>query len=211
MGNKEKINNTAIVCGGEINDLQWLSQKLIDYDFIISADSGYDWCLKCGVKPNIIIGDMDSVKYDVDASIKIIKFPVKKDKTDFSLCLDYLIENGIKNADVFGALGGRIDHTLGAILSILEVKNQGFNAVIKSENSDLFIVSDSKKLNKSDGYVSVFALGGDALGVTLEGFEYPLEDYNLKCSSPLGISNHIVSDIAKISVKSGKLLVIIQK
>ena len=213
MGNKEKIVNStiAIVCGGEITNLNWLRTQLKEYSFIIAADSGYDWCQKCGITPNLVIGDLDSVKDNIDNSIEILKFPIKKDKTDFSLCLDYLIENGVKTAHAFGTVGGRVDHTLGAILSILEAYEQGLQTIMKTENAAMFIVSDSITLQKTDSYVSVFAVGGDAFGVTLEGFEYPLNNFNLKCSSPLGVSNKIVSENAKITLKSGKLFVIIQK
>ena len=49
---------------------------------------------------------------------------------------------------------------------------------------------------------------GDAKGVTLEGMKYPSEDIDMFCFSSLGVSNEIVSQKAKISVKQGVLLVI---
>ena len=209
MGIEEKV--VAIVCGGEINNLNWLKEQLNSCNFIIAADSGFDWCCKCNILPDVVIGDLDSVNTTINQDVEVIKFPSKKDKTDFSLCLDYCLNNGYKTVNVFGAIGGRVDHTLGAILSALEAFNFGLNVVIETESSSLFFVSNSITLNKTDSYVSVFAIGGDAEGVTLEGFEYPLTNYSLKCTSPLGVSNHIVANSAKISVKSGDLLVIVQK
>ena len=213
MGIKKEIINKpcAIVCGGEIKDINWLTNELQKYNFILAADSGYDWCKKCGVTPNLVIGDFDSINDSIESSVKTLKFPIKKDETDFSLCLQFLIENGVKLVDVFGANGGRIDHTLGAILSIVEAYDEGINSTIKTETSSMFIVGESVTLQKAEGYVSIFAVGGDASCVTLEGFEYPLNNFNLKCSSPLGVSNKIVSNTAKITLKSGKLLVILQK
>ena len=59
--------------------------------------------------------------------------------------------------------------------------------------------------------VSVFAMGGDAEGVTLRGLYYPLENGRLTCAFPLGVSNHFTGDEAEITVEKGNLLIIWDK
>ena len=63
----------------------------------------------------------------------------------------------------------------------------------------------------AEGTVSVFCLGCDAQGVTLEGLYYPLEKGTLTAGFPLGVSNHFTEKAAKISVEEGSLLVIWEK
>ena len=59
-----------------------------------------------------------------------------------------------------------------------------------------------------EGTVSVFCLGADAEGVTLEGLYYPLDKGNLSAGFPLGVSNHFTGKAAKITVEKGSLLVL---
>jgi len=61
-----------------------------------------------------------------------------------------------------------------------------------------------------EGTLSVFAMSGKAEGVTLRGVLYPLEDTELACDFPLGVSNEFTGKPATVSVKNGTLLVIWQ-
>jgi thiamine pyrophosphokinase len=58
------------------------------------------------------------------------------------------------------------------------------------------------------GTVSVFCMGPDATGVTLEGLYYPMKNGTLTAGFPLGVSNHFTGAKAEISVKNGSLLVL---
>ncbi len=80
---------------------------------------------------------------------------------------------------------------------------------IKDGNTDIFFVDKQLSLSAVDGYVSVFAIGENAEGVTLKGFEYPLESVTLSCCVPLGTSNKTIADKAEISLKHGTLAVVI--
>ena len=58
------------------------------------------------------------------------------------------------------------------------------------------------------GYLSVLCNSGTAEGVTLSGLKYPLEDYTLTGSFPLGVSNQFLGVEAAVSVEKGSLLLI---
>ena len=202
--------NVAIVCGGEVTDFVWLKEQLHKYQYIIAADSGYDKLVKCGVIPQVAIGDFDSSKCNIPSTITRYTYPAKKDKTDFMLSLEFCAENGFYNVDVFGALGGRIDHSLGAIFAVLEIKQQNVSASLITESCKAFVVNDNCKIPKNDGYVSLFAIGSDVKGVTLKGFEYPLDNATLSCCTQIGVSNKIIANVGEINLENGNLLVIIQ-
>ena len=55
---------------------------------------------------------------------------------------------------------------------------------------------------------SLFAIGGQVAGLTIEGAEYPLKDAILFGSDSLGVSNQFEEDEVRISFESGHLLVV---
>ena len=205
--NKQAV---AIVCGGEINNTEWLMRQLSCYNLIIAADSGYDKCIKCGITPQLIVGDFDSVSAHIPQDIKRLTFPSRKDKTDFMLCLEYCKEQHYENVTVFGAWGGRIDHSLGAVFALLEIAEHNLYPRLVTENSTVFVACEDCAIPKNNGYASIFALGEDAKGLTLKGFDYTLNNATLKCCSQLGVSNKIIDNVGEISLKQGKLLVVLE-
>jgi len=56
--------------------------------------------------------------------------------------------------------------------------------------------------------VSVFPVSGAAEGVTLEGFEYPLEGARIEAGDTLGFHNELLAGEARVAVKDGALFVI---
>lgn len=72
-----------IMSGGNLK-LDWAGKFLKDrkYDYIIAADSGLEHLLDLGLKPNLILGDYDSLDSKIYDQIRddenIIKYPRKK-------------------------------------------------------------------------------------------------------------------------------------
>ena len=62
-----------------------------------------------------------------EENVPIKKFPVKKDKTDSELSIEYLIEIGFKDITLVGAIGTRMDHTLANILLLNKLKKKDIN------------------------------------------------------------------------------------
>ena len=54
---------------------------------------------------------------------------------------------------------------------------------------------------------SVFCLGADAEGVTIENAKYPLTDAVLTADFPLGVSNHFIGQAVRVAVRCGCLLI----
>ena len=103
-----------IVSGGRLGDQSFFREKIAKMEncLIICCDGGARHLWKTGIKPDVIIGDMDSIEPDHLASyskqgVKIIKYPVNKDFTDTELALDYAL--GLKPEAIFiwGALRRR--------------------------------------------------------------------------------------------------------
>ena len=72
------------------------------------------------------------------------------------------------------------------------------------------IRNETLKLNEHmNGFISVFAVNGEAKGVTLKNLKYELDDVTLKPGYPVGVSNEFTGKCAEITVENGMLLVII--
>lgn len=182
--------------------------EIMPDDHVICADVAYKKALGEGITPELVIGDFDSGKFDVPDGIKTEIVPSEKDDTDTLLCVRRAIGLGYKDIIIVGGIGGRLDHTVANIQTLLFAHNSGANAVICDRSNTARILSGSSSVTRKNGYYfSVFAIGGDA-EVTLSGVKYPLERKKLTVDFPLGISNEITSDKAVVSVSQGKILLI---
>ena len=210
----------CIVLNGEIKDFN-KTKEIIEnenYDSIICADGGSNHLYKMGINPDYIIGDLDSANLDIinyykEKKVAFEKFPSKKDETDSEICIFLAEKLKATSIDFIGALGGRIDHTIANINLLYYVKEKNIIPKIISEKEEIYIAVNEKIIiggNKGET-ISVIPIKGDAEGVTLDNLEYPLKDYYMKYSKPLGISNVMLDTSCSISVKKGILLIIRNK
>ncbi|MEG0230170.1 MAG: thiamine diphosphokinase, partial [Oscillospiraceae bacterium] len=183
-------------------------------DFIICADSGYYHALNMNIKPNIIIGDFDSYKNSLPKDIKIIKTIPEKDDTDTIMAIRYAISNNFDNCFIFGGLGGRLDHSYANITGLNMLLKNGVKANIIDEKSSCFLLKNNEiEIKRNDSYyISIFPFGEKAEGVTLKNVKYPLLNYTLNNTHPIGISNEFISTSNPIiKVKNGTILIFLIK
>ena len=195
----------VVLCAGR---LKGKPPEVSKNDFVIAVDGGYKHAKKAKIKPNLVIGDFDSLKKppDLPAS-KIVRLPREKDETDLLAALNYGLEKGFKNFHIYGASGGRIDHTLAAVQNLAYLASKGARGYLYTKKTVVTAINKDLKLRGVRGIVSVFAHGGDALGVTLDGLKYKLKDAALSSGYPIGISNQPESEPVYIGLKSGTLIV----
>ena len=190
-----------------------LSECICKEDFVIAADGGYDHAKTTGLEPNLFVGDMDSLTTPLPENIEKITFPERKDYTDMHLSYLEGRARGYENFEIYGGTGGRGDHTFANISLLLKIARDGCRGRMISEN-EVYTVIENGKLNLTGTcgkYISVFALGGEAQGVSLRGLDYEVESITLTPDFPLGVSNKFTSREAEISVNDGALLVIYER
>jgi len=205
-----------IISGGRLGDPIFFKKKTAEIGdpLIVACDGGMRHLQQLGVKPDVIIGDMDSIEpaqlanYSTQG-VQIIKYPAHKDFTDTELALDYAI--GLKPAAIYiwGALGGRLDHTLANVFLLRKGQKAGIKTYLIDEYCEAFIVDkEAAFVDAKCVTVSLFAFSPQVEGLSLSGFVYPLKDAELTMGESLGVSNIINKVHAKISVRAGNLLVI---
>ena len=208
----------VIISGGHIDDVFALNYlKENKYDCMIVADSGMNFLHRNGIIPDIIAGDFDSAKAESVAyfqglnGVQVIKLNPIKDDTDTEFVIREAIRRGATEITVLGATGTRLDHVLANVNLLGIGLEAGVIIQLVDKHNRIRMISDRVEIAKTEqfgDYVSVLPVKGDAIGVTLEGMKYPLNDANVACFSSLGVSNEIVADCARISVEQGVLLVI---
>jgi thiamine pyrophosphokinase len=204
-----------IISGGRLGYPVFYQKRIaaLKNYFVLCCDDGIRHLAKLNIKPDIIIGDMDSATADQLESykacgVKILKYPPDKDDTDTQLALEYALELKPEAIEIWGALGGRIDHSL-ANLFLLGLKKEGIKIRLVDEYCEAFIAGKEAAFNESIGQtVSLIALGPQVTGISLAGFQYSLDNAILEMEKPLGISNVVSAARATISVGSGNLLII---
>ena len=209
---------TVIISGGRIERdfaLSFLKNEV--FDQIIAVDNGLKFLYENQIRPTWIVGDFDTAApelveyYQRQTDIPIRRFNPVKDSTDSQIAIELALELGSSEITILGGTGTRLDHVLGNIQSLMLARKKGVSCIILDAYNRIRLMDGVVHLKKSEQYgkyVSILAFGGAAEGITLEGFYYPLRDYTMKAGSALGISNEIVEEEAKISFRTGTLLVI---
>lgn len=180
--------------------------------YIIAADGGYTRLKALGIRPDIVLGDFDSLKEPLPEGCEIITVPCEKDDTDMMLAVKKALAAGYSSITLCGALGGRFDHTFANIQTLEFIAENGGEGTVLSYDNIIMLQSVGKKRYKrKDGwYFSIFSLTDETV-VTSCGTKYDISGYPLKRSFPLGVSNEITGEYADIEVKKGKLLVVFSK
>lgn len=177
-------------------------------DFLIAADGGLKHTASAQLTPNAIVGDFDSLGYIPDGAEV---YPVEKDDTDSMLAIRMGLEKGFRTFYLYGALdGNRLDHTVANFQALRFLQNHGARGFLIGNHQIVTLIENEALRFPAEcrGDLSVFAYGGTARAVTLEGLYYPLRRQSLTPDFPLGVSNHFTGEEAVVRVEDGALLVL---
>ncbi len=203
-----------IFAGGSLGP--WAADLPVPGDYLIGADRGAEFLVRHGLKPDLALGDFDSVSEDemqrISAAAKELLAcdAYDKDWTDTELALRKALDRGFKHVVAVGALGTRLDHGLGNVHLLRQAHERGASMTLVDEHNEIRLCADRLQL-EADGkypYVSLLPLSLEATGVTLTGFRYPLLNATLKLGWSLGISNVLEANTGTIELSGGLLLVI---
>jgi len=204
-----------IIANGEINNISIIEQSICEGDYIIALDGGLKYVDKAGIKPNVIVGDFDSVdmglveKYRLK-NVELQSFPVRKDFTDMEIGIDIAAKAGAEEIVLLGALGGRLDHALGNVLNMQQAANMGISISIIDEAQHVFLLKKGRKFKyKKDTTISIIPLTEQVTGVKTTNLSYPLNNETLFMGFSRGLSNVFDEDEAEIIFSGGILLVIV--
>ena len=203
--------NIIIFLNGDLPDSKIINKLLNKSSFLISADGASNKLEILSITPDLIIGDLDSIKPVTlsnykEKSVDILHI-IDQETTDFEKCLIYCNENNLKDIIVFGATDMRPDHSLNNF-SILKRYYHSLNIKLIDNFFETFFIRDKIEFEcQENEIVSILALS-IAEGVTTKGLMYPLNNERLEFGVREGTLNRSVSKIVSISFESGDLLLI---
>ena len=182
---------------------------------LVAADSGLLLAEAAGLKPDWIIGDMDSLdsedrlrSYPAD---RVIRHPAGKDYSDTELALALLWEKGCAEAWIAGGGGGRIDHLFG-IRDLFERERFPRRWITAAE--DIYCIDGDGNVAltvslEQGGVVSVFLLGDGPWKAESKGLKWPLD--NVRWERGLyGLSNVAIAPEIEINARQGRFMVILE-
>ncbi|MCL2214239.1 MAG: thiamine diphosphokinase [Treponema sp.] len=186
-----------------------------------AADSGFDAAQRAGIKPNLIVGDMDSLKaissLDSCQVQNIIRYPHDKDFTDTELAFSAAVEKGCERIWIIGGGGGRIDHLFG-IRSMFERDIFPLRWITSAEDIHCIAESTGEMGYKQESAlccnleigacVSVFPLGDGPWEAESSGLKWPLAGLSWNRGF-FGLSNVAVDGKISITAIKGRFMVIL--
>lgn len=206
-----------IFSGGIYDDPRYYRRYLDDAGLVIAADSGAGAVLTLGRLPDVLIGDMDSIRTDElrdivnGGDVEVITQPAQKDYTDTELAVRLARERGATEIFICGALGGRLDHELANVSFLFLGITWGVDIRIIDEAQELVMLTPGRQ-NRIPGSlgdtVSLISLSEATTGVTTTDLKYPLVGETLPFLSPRGVSNVISGPEPSVTYDEGRLLLV---
>lgn len=204
----------VIVSGGKLEESVCLpileGQK---EGYIIGVDRGLEFLYQHQIMPDYIVGDFDSVKKEVvdyyreETHAGIREYNPVKDASDTEIAIRLAMTLGGTDLVILGATGGRIDHLWANVQSLAIPFKAGAHAEILDSQNRIFLLGEGEThIKKSEAYgpyFSVFPLGDEVFGFTIEGAKYPLHDHVLTPYNSLCVSNEIAGEEVVISFGAG--------
>jgi len=140
--------------------------------------------------------------------VDVRRFPTEKDEIDSELGSMVAQELGAKVLIFTGVIGDRIDHSLGVLQLMYLLRKKNLIPYIIEEKFEVGILeNESLNLSCSIGEIwSILPLSGNAVGLTLKGFKYTLQNAKMPFGKPFGISNETVDNKVGIEIKDGNII-----
>lgn len=184
--------------GGEAPPWQAMQRRMAEFSFVCAADSGLDVLRSWGVKPDLVVGDMDSLADPIVLAEypDVLSFPRDKDDTDTEIGIRELRSRGFGRIVLAGGGGGRLDHLL-AVRCLLERPDGPDEWLTRSER--IVRLEEPARFDVACGAtVSVFPLAGGASGMRSSGLKWPLDglwwDQGHFGVSNVAVAEHIAID-----------------
>ncbi|MBL8094200.1 MAG: thiamine diphosphokinase [Anaerolineales bacterium] len=208
--------DAVIVANGILTDAEQLRSLVAAADIVIAADGGGAHLRALGLRPHWLIGDFDSLDATMLADFlalgaRVERHPPAKDATDLELALQLAQRLGATRIRIVAGLGGRHDQALANLLLLAESSLAGLDLALLDGAQTLRVLRGPSALTIAGtpgDTLSILPIGGDAVGVTLEGLAYPLRAARLPLGTSRGISNVLAGTTARIVLETGALVVV---
>lgn len=181
---------------------------------VIGADGGTGLAFSAGRIPDLVVGDLDSLTEAdrvrlADEGVPIETAPTDKDQTDGELALLAALERGADEVVLVGAIGGRLDHSLGNVGLLVAASRLGVSAWIEDDGVEIHHIGASGSLevrDRKERTLSLVPFGYEKAQVSVSGVRWPLDGEELDLANTRALSNLITHDVCVIEVEKGAVV-----
>lgn len=205
------MKKCIILANGEAPDRKLISYlKDSGYSLLICADGGANTAYKYKLIPDLIIGDLDSIRKDVTEYFNdkcVIKKINRQNDTDVEKALKYAISKNYKEAVLLGATGDRLDHSFCNLGIVLKFSNR-ISVTVIHKKSLLRTFKGNTVLNTIPGEtISIYGFDESAK-ITSVGLKFPLKNIALPFGKRESTSNIATSDMLKLKILNGSVFIV---
>ncbi len=208
------MRRAILFANGRLTDPQAARALIAPSDVIVAADGGAHHCRALGLRPQVVVGDLDSLAPDLlaeltAADVLIELYPPDKDETDLELALRAALRLNVTQVIILAGLGGRWDQSLANLLLLAHRDFAALDLKLIDGPDTFVVVRDRAVFQGAPGdQLSLLPLAGDAEAVTLKGLRYPLKRGTLRYGLTRGLSNVFVQAEAVVTLGRGILLAV---
>lgn len=203
-----------VFANGDIESYAWLKPLLAGATAVLAANGGTNHLFRLGRRPDVVLGDMDSLRGEVrdwlnEPTVSVITHPPAKDETDLELALLYAVAHYDEPVWVVGGFGGRLDQMLANIFLLAHPKLLGKPIQFATEYERAWLVTGETAIVGEVGdTVSLIPLGGGVEVAETSGLRWRLHNEQLAFGPARGVSNVLTAVVATVTLHSGTLLCI---
>jgi thiamine pyrophosphokinase len=201
------MKRALIIANGEPPRKQLLQSLSKEADVVVCADGGTNTALKFGIRPDAIVGDLDSVH--AEALVKFQRVPTYEDTddetTDLEKAISWAVKQKYDHITVVGASGKRLDHTVGNLGVLPKFYPDALVRFVDDLGEMMYVGRELTIEAKRGDVVSLIPLNR-CEGVATSGLRYGLEGETLELGVREGTSNVVLASPVTIKVKKGHLL-----
>lgn len=203
-----------VLAGGSVHAGARLHERMAGADMIVAADGGLRHAEALGLTPDLLVGDLDSVRaadLDLWPDLPQERFPADKDAMDLELAIDAAWARGAHEVRVVGGFGGRLDQTVAAALVALRYATRGLRVALLDGRHDAHPLGPGDLFDEALPDRTVFSLLAIAAPATLDvsGAAYELTRGELPPGVGLGLSNEARGG-PRVRVHDGQVLLIVE-
>lgn len=189
------------------------------FDLYVGIDRACLWLLEQGLPLDLAIGDFDSVTVEELALIrqqagKMIQAPSEKNDTDTELAVKTVLSQYPKAVlTIYGAFGGRLDHTLSNIFLPSDPEIAPFMQAISlldEQNAVSYLPAGKHQILPDSAMTYVSFMASQEANLMIKGAKYELTPENY-FKKQIYSSNEFTSQAIEVSLDQGYLIVIQSK
>ena len=192
---------------GELPSYASLRDLIAAHSPIVAADGAALQLRKEGIRPDIIVGDLDTIGDAVSdsffAETRIVR-DESRDEYDGGKALRTIIADGHDRVTVIGAGGGMIDHVLNNFSLLAHVADRLRIRIVDDRCVGYIVAGDALTVpTREDERVSLIPLPTARLGTT--GLFWEMDGHLLSIGHAEGASNRAVGDQVVVRVDEGRV------